>query len=231
MRRLRKPGLTGINANPAISERVEHGAHSRVLITRPEPGASETAARIAALGLAPILGPVLTIVPIAPPRTPPQIAAILLPSGNAVAGLPMAMQAVRVLTVGDATARRARNAGFRDVTSADGDGAALVTLTQTSVAPGATLLLLAGRGQSLSLATRLRQAGFRVIRRVVYAAEPVPRLPPAAEAALRDGAPLTVLFFSAETARHFMRLVRAAGLAGSLRHCEAITIGAQVKWH
>jgi uroporphyrinogen-III synthase len=37
-----------------------------------------------------------------------------------------------------------------------------------------------------------------------------------------------VLFFSAETARCFMRLVQRAGLIGTLSSREAITIGGQV---
>lgn len=50
-------------------------------------------------------------------------------------------------------------------------------------------------------------------------------LPEPACAALRSDHPLTVLFFSAETARNFARLIRAAGLADRLRKHDAITIG------
>jgi uroporphyrinogen-III synthase len=197
-----------------------------VLITRPEPGAGETAARIRSLGLVPIVAPVLEIRPL--PMSPPsgRMAAVLLASGNAVDALPAVLHALPVLTVGSATARRAKQAGFADVTSADGDAVALATLVQARFRPReGTLLLAAGRGQSLALAASLREAGFRVARRVAYAAVPVPRLPDAARAALLDQRTRTVLFFSAETTRHFMRLVRAAGLADTLRSRDAITIG------
>src|SRR6185312_12602104 len=93
-----------------------------VLITRPEPGASETAARLAAMGLMPILAPMLRIRPANPHLPPPaRIAAILLASGNAVDPLPLSCHARPVLTVGAATAARARLAGFTNVVSADGD--------------------------------------------------------------------------------------------------------------
>ena len=199
-----------------------------VLITRPEPGASETAARVAAMGLLPIVAPVLEIRPLPFSRPPGRIAAILLTSGNAVDPLPTAYHALPVLTVGATTARRAKLVGFTDVISADGDAMALGANVRGRIKTGdGTLLLACGRGQSLAFAADLRASGFRVARRVVYAAEPVSELPAVAAAALRDDQTETVLFFSAETARHFMRLVRAAGLIGTLRSREAITIGAQ----
>ena len=198
-----------------------------VLITRPEPGAGETAARIAAMGLRPIVAPFL-VVQATPLRLPPpaRIAAVLMASGNAAPCFPATWHHVPVLTVGGATAGRARDAGFTEATSAEGDAAALTALARQRLHPrDGALLLAAGEGQSLALAAALRRDRFRVIRRVVYAARPARDLPMAARAALDDPATRAVLFFSAETARHFMRLVRRAGLLDRLRGREAITIG------
>jgi uroporphyrinogen-III synthase len=197
-----------------------------VLITRPEPGASETAARVTALGLTPITAPLLEIRSF-PLRQPlGRIAAILLASGNSVDPLPAALHAFPVLTVGAATARRAEQAGFTNVASADGDAVALVSLVRKLVNPNdGTLLLPAGEGQSLALAADLRASGYRIARRVVYTAIPVARLPKPAWAALASGQTPTVLLFSTETALHFVRLAQRAGLLDSLSRCEAITIG------
>jgi uroporphyrinogen-III synthase len=201
-----------------------------VLITRPEPGASETAARVTAMGLTPIVAPFLEIRPISASLPSAQrIAAIILASGNAVDPLPEHYRGLPVLTVGAATARRAKMAGFANVASADGDASALALLVRARIdRKDGTLLLVAGRRQSLVLAADLRQSGYRVARRVVYTAEPVTSLPPAAMTALTTGQARNVLFFSTETACCFMRLVHAAGLIDALRNCEAITIGAQV---
>ena len=200
-----------------------------VLITRPEPGASETAARVAALGLIPIVAPLLEIRPLAARLPPPdRIAALLLTSGGAIGSMPATYHPVTAFTVGDATARRARAAGFATVFSADGDAAALAALVRTRLDPTTgTVLLASGRGQGMPLATDLRASGYRVTRRVVYEAAPVPRLPPGVASALLDDNMDTVMFFSAETARRFLRLVRAAGLMETLRDREAITIGHQ----
>jgi uroporphyrinogen-III synthase len=204
------------------------GSHPRagVLITRPEPGASETAARVAARGFAPCVAPVIRIGSI-PARLPPasSLAALLVTSGNALPALSEAYHATRLFTVGDTTAARARAVGFAQVLSAAGDAEALAQLLIRDQSPNdGTLLLASGRGQGQTLATSLRQAGYRVIRRVVYAALPVPDLQPAAADALLSGNVQTALFFSAETARHFVRLVRRAGLAETLRTVDAISI-------
>jgi uroporphyrinogen-III synthase len=197
------------------------------LITRPEPMASETAARVAAMGFTPIVASLLEIRP-TPVSLPPRerIAAVLLTSGNAVVPALAPLRTTPTLTVGGATASRASAAGFETVVSADGDAVALASLVRARLRPtDGTLLLAAGRGQSMALAGELRASGYHVARRVVYAAMPVAELPPAARAALLDSRTRAVLFFSAETARQFVRLVRAAGLAYAVKNREAITIG------
>jgi len=198
-----------------------------VLITRPEPGASDTAARVAAHGFAPVVSPVLRIQATAADLPPAAtISAVLVTSGNAIDALPPVWHGTRLLAVGDATAARARAAGFSDVRSAAGDADALAALVTRDIPfPARPLLLAAGRGQGQALATTLRRQGHRVIRRVVYAALPAPALTPEAVAALRAGRIGAVLFFSAETARHFVRLARRAELLATLASVDAISIG------
>ena len=200
-----------------------------VLITRPEPGASGTAARLVAMGLTPVVAPVLEIRrhPLRYPGA--RVAAVLLASGNAVESLPASLHGVPALTVGAATARRAEQAGFSRVISADGDAVALAALVRERYRPDAGTLLLAA-GQGSKSGARGRPAGVRISGR------PPGRLrrdPGGAAAGARqsraDGGPVgpTVLLFSAETARHFLRLTRRAGLLEALARHEAITIGPQ----
>jgi uroporphyrinogen-III synthase len=198
-----------------------------VLITRPEPGASETAVRVSAMGLRPITSPVLEI-RILPIQLPPaaRLQAIVTASGNAIPALPPGYHRLPLLAVGAMTASRARAAGFSHVTSANGDARALAALAdRTCDLQGMPLLLATGRGQGEALATDLRVRGFRVIRRAVYAAIPVPALPEAARQALVGCDVTAALFFSAETARHFVLLVRRARLHEAVRTVEALAIG------
>jgi uroporphyrinogen-III synthase len=195
-----------------------------VLITRPEPGATQTAARLTALGLCPVVAPVLSIAA-REVRVPQQVAATLLTSRNAVAACPPSLYDLPVFTVGTATAAQATEAGFCRVFNADGDAAALARLVVDTLAPTCgSLFLPAGQGQGTDLATSLRQRGFRVVRRVAYQAAAVPVLPETAATHLRQGRLAAAMFFSGETSRHFVRLLRAAALADAVRDVAAVSI-------
>lgn len=185
-----------------------------VLVTRPEPGAADTALRLTALGYVPVLAPVLTIRPRAP-RLAGRFQAILATSANALQpGLPD----LPLLAVGDATAARAREAGFGVVHSAGRDAEALAALALARCDPaGPPLLLLSGAGQGFALAGSLRAAGFRVQRRVAYAARPVASLP------VLPGFG-HALFFSPETARHFVRLILREPATAMVESATALAI-------
>jgi uroporphyrinogen-III synthase len=192
-----------------------------VLVTRPAEGA-HTAGLLAARGFRAVLAPLLHVSHTAI-AIPPGVQAILVTSGNALPSLPPAP--LRLLAVGDATAARARAAGFPNVLSAGADAAALAALAAREADPGAGPLLLAsGAGQGFGLAGDLRGRGFRVIRRVGYAARPVTRFPEAAAAALRAGELHAALFLSAETAAAFARLLPPA-LYAALAGVTALAIG------
>ena len=185
-----------------------------ILVTRPEPGLSATCARLVALGFSPIPAPVLAIRAL-PARLPADVQAVLVTSANALPGLPASLHGVRLLAVGDATAERARAAGFARVDSAGADAVALRGLVGRVCAPGDGALLLAGgRGTGAGLARALRRDGFRVRWRAVYAVEPAAALVDAARAGLEAGAVGAALFFSPATAAAFVRL--AAGVAPGL---------------
>jgi uroporphyrinogen-III synthase len=199
-----------------------------VLVTRPEPGAHETACRVAALGLAPVVAPVMTVRPVAAELPEPDsLQAILVASGNAVDPLPLSHRGLPLLAVGDATAARARRSGHTIVHSAAGNAEALADLASRLCDPnGRPLLLAAGRDRGEQLAALLHELGFEVVLRTVYTMEPVPALPEAAQRAIRDDQLRAVLFFSAETARIFMRLVSNADLIGRLESIDALAISA-----
>ena len=99
-----------------------------MLVTRPEPGAAETAQRLTTLGWEPVLAPALTLAP--RPFALAGAQALLLTSRAAARALPPAglPPGLPVLAVGEATAAEARRHGWRDVTAAAGDAAALAAL-------------------------------------------------------------------------------------------------------
>ncbi|MDR3532838.1 MAG: uroporphyrinogen-III synthase [Rhodopila sp.] len=196
----------------------------RVLITRPEPGATQTAGRLRALGFFPVIAPLLSIAA-RDVRAPDDVAATLLTSRNAVAACPPSLRDRPIFAVGTATAACAAEAGFSRVFNADGDASALANLVADTLSPGdGSLLLPTGQGQGTELATSLRRRGFRVVRRVAYQAVGVSALPEVAATHLRQHQLAAALFFSAETARLFVRLVQADGLAEAVCDVEAVSI-------
>jgi uroporphyrinogen-III synthase len=199
---------------------------SGVLVTRPEPGAAETATRLTALGFTPILAPALLLA--ARPLSPPAGAqALLLTSRTAARAL--TPWPIQVLAVGTATAEAARAQGFAAVRAAGGDAAALAELCAATLRPAdGPLLLAVGVAYSLDLTARLRTLGFRVIRRVVYAAREAPALPDFAAEALRAGQVSHAMFFSPRSATCSLELLSRAGFAEALAGIEALAISPRV---
>ena len=110
----------------------------RLWLTRTEPGAPDTAARLAARGHDPVVAPLLVVRALSSDSADPvpTHAALAFTSRNAVA----VWAAIRldrappVFCVGDATAEAARAVGFTDVRSASGDARALATLIRDAAA-------------------------------------------------------------------------------------------------
>ena len=172
-----------------------------VLILRPQPGADETAVRAQALGLTPIVAPLFTVRPLeweAP--DPAGFDAVMLTSANAArhGGDGMAsFFGLPCYALGEASAAAAREAGFADIRNGPSDGMALLEMM---AADGVRTAFHPCGQDRLALAL----AGVRLADVPVYAAEAVRRLPPEAEAALREGA--VALVHSPRAAGLFARL-------------------------
>lgn len=147
----------------------------RVWITRAQPGAARTAARLATLGFEPVVAPLLRIraLPDALSNAPDlsTVAALAFTSPNGVAAfvaLTSELRALPVFAVGDATAEAARDAGFHDARSAAGDIHALAHLIAATAIEG--LILAPGAREPAGDLSALLPD--REIRRLpVYAAE------------------------------------------------------------
>jgi uroporphyrinogen-III synthase len=152
---------------------------TRVWITRAQPGADATAARVRDLGMQPLVEPLLEVRPL--PSGPLDLAgvgALAFTSANAVrAFVPhCAARGLPVFVVGGATAAAARDAGFDDVRSADGDVRLLgeLILSQRHALAGAVLHPSAVEPAG-DLVGALEAAGVEAARLALY--ETVMRAP------------------------------------------------------
>jgi uroporphyrinogen-III synthase len=201
-------------------------ASRAILITRPEPGAAETSRAVAALGWEAVLAPALTLAAL-PFKPPASCQALVITSRAAARAL--AASALSVIAVGEATAAEARARGFADVEAAAGDAVALAALISATRRTDAGALCLAvGEGYALDLAAALRAKGFRVIRRLVYAARPSAGLPGEAQQALRDGSVYAALFTSPRLAHETIRLLQDAELAPAASRIIAIALSPRI---
>lgn len=183
----------------------------RMLITRPEPDADETAGRLEALDIDTEICPLLTheTLPANLPE-PDGFAALALTSTNALRALEerQALQHylhLPVYSVGDRTAEEARRRGFTQVESAGGAFADLAELL-IRARLDRPVFYPAARDRAGDLAKSLAPHGLMVITTPIYAMNPVAALPPGLLDDLETGTIGAALFYSRRTAATFVTL-------------------------
>jgi uroporphyrinogen-III synthase len=192
-----------------------------VLVTRPAADAGALADLLSARGIDTVVAPMLEIVATnGPPPDLDGVRALLLTSRNGVRAFAerVSDRTLPVYVVGPGTAREARERGFAQVASADGDAVALARFVAARRRPDdGALLHVVGADKAGDLARALGDAGFSVRTHVAYAARAASSLPSGAEAALMGERLAAVAFFSPRTARTFASVVVRAGLADRCR--------------
>ncbi len=204
----------------------------RVLITRSGADAESLAGQLGERGFESLIEPLLHIQNrhVAAPDFS-NVQAIIITSSNGVRALAQATERrdLRVLAVGESSARTAREAGFSKVESADGDVPALGDLIEKSLdAKAGVLFHAAGADLAGDLERRVEAAGFTYRRQVLYQAVAPRSLSPAAVAAIKDGSVEAVLFYSPRTAEIFHRLARKARIIKGCRQMTAYCLSPNV---
>jgi uroporphyrinogen-III synthase len=203
-----------------------------VLITRPLADADEFAKDILALGLKPLIEPMLGIVPINY-QTPDlgNYSAIAFTSANAVRmfGRPEPAADIQVFAAGQHTAEEARKQGYLKVISAGGDASDLAALIRLKLPAGhGPVLHIRGEHTAMPLEELLRKDKILVTALVVYTAKSEDAFTPTCRDALKSGNIGAVTFFSKRTAANFITLAANEGLTGSLAGIKALCISPSV---
>ena len=161
-------------------------------------------------------------------------AGVLMTSANAARAIAMhhqfeTLRGLPAFVVGERTSETAETAGFADITSADGDAAALVRLVVARVLPAsAPLLYLVGEQRAGDLEAALRSHGYDVRTVVLYRAIASTELSPAVRAALMAGEVDGMLHFSQRSAETFVAAAAAAGALGNVMAMRHYCLSAQV---
>lgn len=210
---------------------------ARLLVTRPEPHATGTAAALRALGHDVVLSPMLHVEPCRDvPIDLDGVAALALTSRTAVTATAALIGAradlapmlrMPVFTVGASTAEAAKAAGFTRVLSADGAVDDLAALIRRHLTPAdGAVLHPGGTERAGDLAGLLARDGIAVATVVVYEAVQATRLTDEAARALAAGGLDAVLVYSARTADALVKAAAAAGLTAELSRLPCLGLSA-----
>lgn len=190
-----------------------------ILITRPEPDASDWCTQFEARGAQVTIDPLLEI-ELLPPQTAnlTGVQALIATSRNALRALqnsPILPQAATlpIFTVGPATTQLARDLGFTAIHEGPASARDLVPLIMQRATPASgSLLHISGDKLAFDLATAVSPQGFTLDRLPVYRSRPASKLHNHTVEALASGSIDTVMLMSPLSAKTFLILTQKAGL-------------------
>jgi uroporphyrinogen-III synthase len=194
-----------------------------ILVTRPQPDNAATVAALRAKGFEVLPAPMLRFEPVAfQDDADARYGAVIVTSANALRaaeGQPAAsrLKQLPLFAVGERTAEAARETGFSNVISADGDATALRDLLMASLRAKTlkkttTLLYLAGADLARDLAGELGERGFNVVTQTTYRMVPIVSLPRDVCDAFAASGVEAVLHYSRRSARAFLDAARTGGV-------------------
>ena len=203
-----------------------------LLVTRPEPDASLLADTLRGLGHKVLVAPLMQVIIRDFSIELAGVQAVLFTSANGVRAFAEQIGAppegMTAFAVGKASAQLARDAGWMEVETADGDVDALAALVTAKLAPDGSLLHVSGKAAAGDLAGALTAQGFTVNRVVGYEARLAEILPESVARGLSAGDLDGVLLFSPRSARVLADLAEKAGLSSKLAAINAYCLSPAV---
>ncbi|MDR6432920.1 uroporphyrinogen-III synthase [Brucella pseudogrignonensis] len=187
------------------------GTRGPVLITRPEPSASVTAAKLAALGFLPVLLPLSRTFALEFSVGNQPFDTLAVTSANAFRYASVEFlkpyKALPLFAVGEGTARAARDMGFEKVIEGGGDAVRLASCMAGHLPEGAKVLYLAGRIRQPIFEERVLQAGLKMQVCDVYDVERIDYSDDEIRALLPKSPFVAVLLYSGVAAQYLARMM------------------------
>ncbi|MEL6830036.1 MAG: uroporphyrinogen-III synthase [Pseudomonadota bacterium] len=206
---------------------------THVIVTRAEPGASETAARLTAMGLLPLISPALELIgspEIALPDLQ-SVSGVVFTSANGVRFFAerSSERQLSAWCVGPATAHAARLAGFTKVEESSGNAADLANLILEASPPALKPLLhVANAAAKGNLKSILEARGRKITFCPLYRATTAPALSQTVSSLLQSETRAYLMVHSEKGAEAFVQLAsdwqlsHLTGIAISPTVCEIL---------
>lgn len=200
----------------------------KVVITRPQIDAELMASQLEALGVSPIVAPLMSVKSVdseLPSLDDYQALIVTSANGARALGRRTKNRNKCLFAVGAATASVARKLKFEQVIEADGDVVSLAGVIRRHADPLAgPLLHVTGSVVAGDLASDLSQSGFKVDRIVLYEAVAAHQVPAPLAEALTAAEDAAFAFFSPRTARIFIELAQEANLLEKCQNKVAVCL-------
>lgn len=196
----------------------------RIIVTRPEPEATQLKQVLEGEGCEAFVEPLLSVsFENGEPIETDGVQAVVATSRNGLRALArraelLDLRSLPLFAVGRATAGEARRMRFEHIVVGTGTASDLVPKIAAALDPAMGIILhLAGDVLAGDIAGELEQQGFRVDQPVVYRQVPATELSPTVVEALRERQFDGVMLMSSRTADIWVRLVAAQGLTEQVR--------------
>lgn len=205
----------------------------RLLLTRPRDQAEEMASELKSLGHEVIVSPLLERQILEISGDLHEAGALVFTSLNGVAAvegrIPEALHAVPVFAIGQRTAAAAEEAGFDNLIVGPGRARGLLPLIVGFKGEIAgPIVHISGQDVRTDMAALLNAAGRSAKRLIAYRMVAQREISHQAASALRRGQLDAVLFFSPRSAKLFVTLMQAEGLAAVIEGVIAVALSAAV---
>ncbi|WP_176036585.1 uroporphyrinogen-III synthase [Brucella tritici] len=195
-----------------MAGRVQIASLGRVLVTRPQPTGSQTAAKLASRGYEPVLLPLSRTVALSFALPEGPFTALTVTSANAFhhidteqlkrfLGLPL-------FAVGQGTAQAARKAGFSRVIDGGGDAVRLAATMRRDLPQQSRVLYLAGRVRQPVFEDEMQAARLGMHVANVYDTEMIPYSARALLDVLHGAPFVAVMLYSGVAATSFVEAMR-----------------------
>ncbi len=194
-----------------MSERLNR--MKRVLVTRPEPAAAQTAARLRDAGFQPVLLPLSRTVGLSFAIPDETFDALTITSANAFRHVaPERLRPYRTMplfAVGEGTAKAAQEAGFSHVIDGGGDAVRLAGTLRQALPQNARVLYLAGRVRQPVFEDQMAATGLTMSVCDVYDTELVAYGPNALSRILGHAPFVAVMLYSGVAAASFVKAMHS----------------------
>lgn len=199
----------------------------RVLITRAEPAATQTANSLKASGHEAILLPLFEVINLQNPIPDDDYDGIIFTSRNSVEALhkhEFNNKNIPAYCVGEKTEKAAQYIGFKTTHTAKGGGAALANLMQTMKLSGKKLLYPTTPDRSFDMDSALEPSGIHVQTIDIYRVNPITPDRQATEDAITKISNAYIFAYSSLSSHHLAHILETINMTSVLKACTLIGI-------